>query len=162
MHREELLVNLDRAREKLMRAIEGLTEGEMTQERVNREWTVKDILGHITSCEGEDRRVAQRIAIEANPKFDYEISPENDWRDWNVQQVEIKRNFSLERVLDELREEHLKFIDFVNSLTDEQLDRKEICPWKMESTVEELIRVSFKHEEEHAEKILNWRQRIKV
>ncbi|MCH7760198.1 hypothetical protein IIA15_02175 [candidate division TA06 bacterium] len=43
-----------------------------------------------------------------------------------------------------------------------KLDHKGICPWKMVSIVEELIRVTFEHEEEHAEKILIWRQRRKL
>lgn len=161
MTQEELLRRIERAREKVLMAIEGLTEEEMTQELVNREWTVKDILGHITSWVVEDRKIAERIAIEENPIFHYVISSENDWRDWNEQQVEKKRGYSLERIIDELREEHMKFKEFVHSLTQGQLPRKGVCPWQEESSVEKLIQVTYEHDEEHAEKILAWRKKTK-
>ena len=158
MTKVELLHRIEEGRKKLNQAIEGLTPKEMIQERVNQEWTVKDILGHITSWEEEDRKVAERIAREENPKFDYGISPENDWREWNREQVEKKRGYSLKRILKELEGEHKKFMEMVRRLTEEQLARNGICPWQMESTVEELIRVTYVHDEEHAEKILEWRK----
>ena len=162
MTKVELLRNIQEGRRKLLQALDGLNEEEMTRNLVNSEWTVKDILGHITSWEEEDRKVAERILKEENPNFGYVISPENDWKEWNVQQANKKNDLSLERVLGELREEHSKLVDFVQGLTEEQLSRTGIFPWKTKSTVGELIRMTYEHDEEHVEKILAWRRMSKV
>ena len=158
MTKVELLDKSEEARKKLLQAIEGLTEEEMTQGLVNPEWDIKDILGHITSWEEEDRKVAEEILKEGNPQFDYVISPEDNWREWNVKQVEKKRGYSLKRILSELEREHGKFMEMVRGLTEEQLTRKAVCPWQWESTVEGLIQTTFEHDEEHTEKILEWRK----
>jgi hypothetical protein len=155
----ELVERLEAERKKLLQAIDGLTEEEMTQEKVNREWTVKDILGHITSWEEEDRKIAERILREDCPQSDYSISPDKNWREWNHRQIKKKKDYTIRRIYDELEVEHQRFVDMVKGLSEEQLGSKGNCPWQRESTVEELIQAVFEHDEEHVLKISEWRKR---
>jgi uncharacterized damage-inducible protein DinB len=155
----ELAERLETVRRKLLQAIGGLTDEEMTQGKVNREWTIKDILGHITSWEEEDRKIAESILSEDCPQFDYSITPDKNWREWNRKQIEKKKDYTIRRIYDELEVEHQRFVDMVKGLSEEQLSRKGTCPWQRESTVEELIQATIEHDEEHTEKISEWRKR---
>jgi len=51
MTKEKTLARLAESRRALHQAIEGLSEEEMTQIQVEGIWTIKDVLGHITSWE---------------------------------------------------------------------------------------------------------------
>ena len=51
MTKEEALARLAESRRALHQAIEGLSKEEMTQVQVEGVWTIKDLLGHITSWE---------------------------------------------------------------------------------------------------------------
>ena len=46
---DQALAHLTESRQTLLAAIEGLSQERMAQERVEGEWTAKDILGHIAS-----------------------------------------------------------------------------------------------------------------
>ena len=59
MRKGELLDRLAEERANLLRAIEGLEEGEMNLPGAEGEWSVKDLLGHIAAWEREARLVAQ-------------------------------------------------------------------------------------------------------
>jgi len=159
MRRGELLERLAEERANLLWAIEGLEEEEMTLPGVEGEWSVKDLLGHIAAWEREARLVAQKIAEEDAPCFDYQIDPRDEWREWNAREVEKRRGLPLSDILEELTAEHEKFKEMVEGLGEEQLSRKAISPWGWETTVEEQIRVQYQHEWGHARSILEWRKR---
>jgi len=159
MKKEELLGRLEEERVNLFRAIEGLEEGEMTLPGVEGEWSVKDLLGHIAAWEREERLVAQRIAEEDAPRFDYYIDPRDEWREWNAREVERRRGLPWSDILEELTREHDKFKEMVERLSEERLGRKATAPWGWETTVEELIRVQYQHERGHAKSIWEWRKR---
>ena len=123
------------------------------------EWSVKDLLGHIAAWEREIRLVAQKTAEEDAPRFDYQIDPSDEWREWNAREVEKRRDLSLSDILEELAAEHEEFEEMVGGLSEEQLSRKAITPWEWQTTVEEVIRAQYQHERGHTKSILEWRKR---
>lgn len=51
MDKEVALTRLAESRQALRQATQGLSEDEMTQAQVEGVWTVKDVVGHVTSWE---------------------------------------------------------------------------------------------------------------
>ncbi len=160
MLKEQLINRLIEARRKLMESLSALTEEEMIKNKITPEWAIKDILGHITSWEKEFHFEIAEF-LKENPKFNYTISSDNNWREWNITQAEKKRSLTLPQIVKELDLAHLEFLNLVESLSEEQFSKKAIGPWQKEATVKEIIETQIEHEEEHTQKILNWRLVLK-
>lgn len=92
-------------------------------------------------------------------EFDYFIENEEALNFWNRREVERKKSLSLQDTMKELEKEHKLFLQFVDSLSINDLERKFQPPWPGSTTVEECILIECEHERDHAEKILEWRKR---
>jgi hypothetical protein len=98
MTKEETLARLAESRRALHQAIEGLSEEEMTQVQVEGVWTIKDVLGHITSWE-ETCLEPLRHYADGGP---YDIQVIENYLAWNDVQAARKRDIPLDTILDEL------------------------------------------------------------
>jgi len=80
MTKEEALARLAESRRALHQAIEGLSEEKMTQIQVEGVWTIKDVLGHITSWEETCLELLRRYA-DGGP---FEVKVIEDYLTWNA------------------------------------------------------------------------------
>jgi hypothetical protein len=164
------LEQLENSRLRLHNAISGLEPEVCTRAPVEGYWTIKDILGHIVSWNDEFRREIEMILQGQHPGFEYIISFENDYRDWNLQQYERKRSWSWEFILDDLQRDHLEAVALVQRLELERYELRGVIPWSpaareppvepsLEDTesIETLVSAHWWHAGGHIEAIMRWR-----
>ena len=156
--KQELLDDLASARAELLSAIEGLSEQEMVCPGVVGEWSVKDTLAHIAAWDEEFRAVIHAFVTQEDPVFDYTISGKRGFAQWNARQVEKRRDLSMAQILAELEEARQELVDLVQGLTEEQLNRQAVPPWRSPKTVRRNLEILDGHDREHAEQIIAWRE----
>lgn len=154
MTRDELLTALKNARAEMENALAGLTEAQMTEPGVVGEWTVKDLLAHLTAWEVEvvttmgHLQRGQRIKAVA-------------WTDEDVQRLNTQwhidyKDRPLERVLADYRAVRPQTLRQVERLT--EADLREPRPWLNGDTLEKMIAIeTFEHEAEHLPHLRAWR-----
>ena len=150
MDRQQLLKKLDRAWEAIKESYAGLPDAQLTQPGVMGDWSVKDILAHVTTWEQESLKYLPLIIQGGRPP---RYSTKYGGIDaFNAQMREQKRGLSLADVLRQLDETHRRLIDYVQSAPEEQI--------RQETRFRRRLRFdTYRHYREHASVIWEWRER---
>jgi hypothetical protein len=155
MTKAELLAALQDARAKMEAAMEGLTEAQMVDPGVVGDWSVKDVLSHITAWEAE--------LVTALAKAKRGLSPQlQSWSQSDIDALNAKwhkehKNRALDQVLEDFRGVRQQTLRHLEALTDEEL--AETKPWLRGTRLFEFIQGdTFEHDLEHAEHIRAWRR----
>lgn len=154
MTKEETLDRLAESRRALHQAIEGLSEEEMTQVKVEGVWAIKDVLGHIASWEETCLEPLQRYA-DGGP---FEVQVIEDYLSWNDEQAARKRDVPLDVILDELATVRQGLGEAASRLSAEQWKQRVPFSWGGEGTIAEVLEVFYRHELEHMHSIQQWRE----
>ncbi len=143
MKKSEMLERVREAHEKLTKALEGLTEEEATRTGLNREWSVKDALSHITAWEIEAVRTISEIQ-------------EGTWKpqrldqaaidQFNAHAVESRRGSSMSEVRLEFDEAHREMEHTIVNLLDDEVDESSPAYKFVEGT-------TWRHHTHHAAQI---------
>jgi len=157
-NKAELLEYLAQGRARLLAAIEGLSEEEMTTSGVVGDWSVKEILAHIAAWDKETTAVIERAISQEHPEFDYTIRGRRGFAKWNAQEVEKRRAMSVGQILAEMEEAREGVIELTHQLSDEDLGRRFVPPWRWPSTPRRSLEIQAEHDVEHADQIMAWRR----
>jgi len=107
-------------------------------------WSVKDLLGHITTWESES--IGNIVRFLDPQRGDMRSYPETDG--FNEVAAQAKRALSLEDVTRELEETHARLLEFLKSLPE---------PAFHNEAVSRRIKLdTYDHYKEHAETLLSW------
>ena len=153
MTKEKTLAGLAKSRQALHQAIEGLSAEEMTQVQVEGVWTVKDVIGHITSWEEAVLRPLRRYA-DGNP-FGTDVI--KDYLAWNDEQAALKQDVPLDAILDKATAIREELVATANRLSAEQWEQDVPFPWGGTGTVAKALRGLKEHEMEHVRAVRRWR-----
>jgi uncharacterized damage-inducible protein DinB len=156
MDREHTLDRLAETRQALHRVIQGLGVEEMTQVQVEGVWTVKDVLGHITSWEETCLEPLRRYAG-GGP---FQVDVIKDYVAWNDQQAARKRDIPLDVILDELKKVRQGLVDAARQLSAERWEQRVPFSWGGEGTIADVLDVFVRHELEHVHTIQQWREGV--
>ena len=150
MNRQQLLNKLDKAWAALKDSYAGLTDARLTEPGVMGDWTVKDILAHVTTWEEEALKYLPLILQEGRPpRYSVKYGGIDAF---NAQMMERKRGLSLADVLNQLDETHRRLIDYVQSAPEEEI--------RQETRFRRRLRFdTYRHYQEHASVIWEWRKR---
>ena len=155
--KEDLIIQLEKARERLLRAVEGLSEEAMTTSPAVGHWTIKDLLAHVAAWDEESLRGIRELLRGERPRF-----LDTDWDQWNAQEVEKRRALSLQAVLEELEGSHREFLEFLRGLEEAEWERPREQRWKRyKVTVAWIVGGVIGHDREHAEHIQAWRTKAR-
>ena len=171
-HQQMLIISLERARDSLLTAIEGLDESTAaTGAPVLGDWTLKDVMAHVVSWGDELRLEIREILTDPTPQYSYLISSDRDYDEWNQSQVAARKSSSLPEILDELERDYQETLDLIKRLAPDELPRRGVVPWRIEqlppptevtpensTSVADLVKIHIQHIEEHAEEIKHWRR----
>jgi hypothetical protein len=113
-------------------------------------WSVKDILGHVTTWEEEALKYLPVILEGGSPpRYSRQYGGIDSF---NAQMSERKRGFSLSTVLAQLDEVHVRLIDYLQTVPQEQLAG--------DTRFRRRLRLdTYGHYRIHAQAIRQWRQR---
>jgi uncharacterized protein (TIGR03083 family) len=159
MKRDEAVNKLRAARKELVASLEGVGEEDKLRPNAVKKWSVKDLLAHIASWDEEVLRVIQAFAMQQEPQFSYSISERSDFAGWNADQIELRRERSLEQVQTEFRNARRDLIQVVEGLTDQVLMRPKMTSWGKVRTGFDLLDEMVQHDAEHTKDVRSWRKK---
>ena len=150
MDKQQLLKQLDKSWAAIKESYAGLSDALMTEPGVTGDWSVKDILAHITTWEEEALKYLPLIIKGSRPpRYSVKYGGINAF---NAQMTEQKRRLPLSDVLKQLDETHRRLIDYIHQAPEDQFTR--------ETRFRHRLRVdTYSHYPKHARAIRQWRER---
>jgi hypothetical protein len=149
MNREQLLRRLDKAWSTIKTSYAGLSDSELLSPGVTGQWSVRDILAHVTTWEEEALKYLPLILKGGRPPL---YSHKYGGIDaFNALMTEQKRGLSLAEVLRQLDETHRGLVDYIRSVPEEQFTRETRFRRRLRAD-------TYSHYPKHAKAIVTWRQ----
>jgi Protein of unknown function (DUF1706) len=150
VNREQLLHRLDSAWVAFQASYAGLSSSRLTEPGVVGDWSVKDIIAHVTWWEEEALRHLPLIMVgDRPPRYSVTYGGIDAF---NAMMAERKRDVPLSDVLTQQNETHRRLIDFIQSVSEDQFTR--------ESRFRRRLRLdTYSHYPIHTNAIREWRQR---
>ena len=149
--REELLKDLEQARDELRASYEGLSDEQMVQPEAVGEWSVKDVLSHVASWEEVALPDLARIARGDVPALATIDLYSFDFDPFNAMIMSLRQALPLEQVLRELDIVRAEFTAAVGRLPESALVEGQFARM--------LVQITAEHDREHTQHILQWRGR---
>lgn len=149
MDKQQLLTKIDKAWSGLQTSIDGLTAQQMTQPGVTGDWSVKDILGHVTAWEEEAlKHLPDLLDGKRPPRYSVLYGGIDAF---NALKTVENRARSLDEVQMRFDQTHARLLDYIQSAPDEQI--------ATETRFRRRIRLdSYSHYPIHAQAIREWRE----
>lgn len=155
MKKSELLNTLEASREQFLDLIEGLSDEELQQPGVSGEWTIKDILVHLSRWEGELIKLLWQARQGRTPTSIHFGKADVD--ETNARWYQDARTRPLERALEDFHSVRNQTSLRVEGFSEQDLNDPHRFPWLDGKPLWEWIEGdSFGHEAEHAETIRAW------
>ena len=150
MNRQQLLKKLDKAWVEFKESYAGLSDARLTESGVEGDWTVKDILAHVTWWEEEALKHLPLIIKEGRP---LRYSTHYGGIDaFNALMTERKRDLSFADVLRQQEAIHRQLITYLQSVPEEHFTQ--------ETRFRHRLRLdTYSHYPKHAKAIREWRER---
>ncbi len=122
MNRQQLLNRLDTAWGAFQASYAGLSSSRLTEPGVAGDWSVKDIVAHVTWWEEEAlRHLPLIMAGDRPPRYSVTYGGIDAF---NAMMAERKRDVPLSEVLTEQNDTHQRLIDFIQSVPEDQFTRE--------------------------------------
>ena len=150
MDRGQLLKRVDRAWQGLLASYAGLSEAELMQPGVTGDWSVKEIIAHVTWWE-EEALTHLPVILDGGrpPRYSVQYGGIDAF---NALMAERKAGLSLSEVLEARDETHRRLIEFLQTVPESELVR--------ETRFRRRLRLdTYGHYRLHAEAIRAWRER---
>jgi hypothetical protein len=153
MNRQQLLNKLDKVWAEFRQSYAGLSDAQLVEPGVAGDWSVKDILAHVTWWEEEALKYLPLIVAEVRPP---RYSTKYGGIDaFNALMTERKHDLGLADVLEQQEATHRRLIDYLHSVPEEQFTR--------ETRFRHRLRLdTYSHYREHAKAIREWRERFQL
>ena len=150
MTREQLLTKLETAWKALQESYAGVRDSLMSEPGVVEDWSVKDILAHVTTWEEEALKYLPLI-LEGRtpPRYSVQYGGVDAF---NALRAEQKRDLPLPEVLRQLEDTHGRLVEYVRGVPEEQFTRE--TPFRHRLRLD-----TYSHYATHARGIREWRER---
>jgi hypothetical protein len=150
MDRRQLMKKLDKAWLEVKASYAGLSDSQLTEPGVTGNWSVKDILAHVTTWEEEALKYLPLIVKGGRPpRYSVKYGGIDAF---NAQMAEHKRGLSLADVLEQLDETHHRLMAYIQSAPEEQFTRE--TPFRRRLRLD-----TYSHYPIHTKMIRAWRER---
>jgi hypothetical protein len=158
MNKEAILKELETSQEDFLDAIEGLSEERLQQPGVVGEWSIKDLLVHLTRWEAELVKLLWQAKQGKSPSTAHFSNVAVD--EMNERWFQESRPRSLEVALEDFHGVRNQTIRRVEDFNDKELTDPKRYPWLKDTPLWQWIAGdTFEHEAEHTDQIRTWRQR---
>ena len=121
MKKYQLFQKLEQAWTALKESYSGLSEAQLMEPGVLGEWSVKDILAHVTTWEEEALKYLPLILTGSTPPRYTRFGGIDGF---NAQMAEQKRDMALSEILRQLEETHRRLLDYLHSVPEEHFTRE--------------------------------------
>lgn len=153
MTKDQLLKKIENAWREFTGSYDGLSETQMLQSGVTGDWSVKDIVAHVTLWEGEAlKHLPDIVKGKTPPKYSVTHGGINAF---NALMTERKRGLPLADILKEQQKMHRRLLAYVSTLPDEV--------FATDTKARRRIRLDcYGHYPIHAKAIREWKKRSSV
>jgi len=154
---DEILDALEDQREAFLEAIDALSDEQLEQPGVVGDWSVKDIMFHLTLWEAELVKLLWQAAQGLQPTTaQFSKIPVDELNAaWSLQ----AHNRTLDQVIDDFAGVRKQTSRRLAAFKDKDLNDPQRYPWlKNHPLWVAIAEDSFKHEAEHTDQILQWRE----
>ena len=149
MNITQLLEKLDYAWTALLESFAGLPDARLVERGVVDDWSVKDVLAHVTTWEEEALKYLPLIAQGGKPP---RYSVQYDSLDaFNALSTEQKRSHTLTEVLMQLEEKHQELLEYIRGVPEALLIRE--TPFRHRLRLD-----TYSHYPLHTRMIRQWRE----
>src|SRR5437868_6747920 len=121
MKKYQLLERMEKAWASIKESYAGLSDSQLMEPGVTDEWSVKDILAHVTTWEEETLKYLPLILTGGRPPRYIKYGGIDAF---NAQMVEQKQELVLSEVLRQLEETHRRLLDYLQSVPEEHFTRE--------------------------------------
>ena len=157
MNQQELIQALEDGRERFLDVVEGLPDAGWVEGGVVGEWSVKDILAHLSRWEAELIALLYQAGLGRKPTTAQFSSASEDTL--NAKWYLESKDRPLERILTDFEGVREQTIRRVQTIVDADLTDPKRYPWlKGKPLADWIASDSIEHEAEHAAQIRQWRQ----
>ncbi|MDD5371288.1 MAG: ClbS/DfsB family four-helix bundle protein [Anaerolineaceae bacterium] len=150
MKKQQLLEKIDQDWKAFQESYTGLTDSQMLEPGVTDDWSVKDILAHVTWWEQEAVKYLPLILQGGRPPRYKDLYGGIDA--FNAQMTDQKRGLTLSDVLRQQDETHRRLIETVQSAPEDQFTRE--TPFRRRLRLD-----TYSHYPIHTQAIREWRER---
>lgn len=151
MKKQQLLDKLEQAWESFHASYAGLSADQMLRPGVTEDWSVKDILAHVSWWEQESLTHLPHILQGIRPPRYADQYGGIDA--FNAQMTEMKRGLSLSEVQAQFESTHRRLVDYLRTVPEEH--------FKTETRFRHRLRMdTYSHYPIHAQAIRAWRERL--
>ena len=148
MNQEELYDALDASRERLLIALDALPDEALLQPGVTGDWSIRDLLAHLTVWEAE--LVTALMRLQQGKKPDRLLHALADRDAYNAARFLENKDRDLDRIFDDLQGVRAQLEQWLESFSDRALNNPQRYKSLAGQPLWELIaRVIFQHEETH-------------
>jgi hypothetical protein len=149
MDNQQLLKRLEKAWKAIKESYAGLSDSQMMEPGVMGNWSVKDILAHVTTWEEEALKYLPLIITGGRPPRYIQYGGIDAF---NALMTDQKRGLTLSEVLKQLDETHSRLIEYIRSVPEEHFTR--------ETRFRHRLRLdTYSHYPIHTRAIREWRER---
>jgi uncharacterized protein (TIGR03083 family) len=144
-----LLARIEKTWDELQQSIDGLTDEQLTRPGTMDEWSIRDVLAHVTTWEEQTLEHLPTIMAGGRaPKY----VTYGGIDAFNAMMTDKKRGLSMAEIRRQMNETHARLLDFVRTAPADQLNH--------ETRARRRLRLdTFGHYGEHAQAIRAWRER---
>jgi uncharacterized protein (TIGR03083 family) len=144
-----LLARIEKTWDELQQSIDGLTDEQLTRPGTMDEWSIRDVLAHVTTWEEQTLEHLPTIMAGGRaPKY----VTYGGIDAFNAMMTDKKRGLSMAEIRRQMNETHARLLDFVRTAPADQLNH--------ETRARRRLRLdTFGHYAEHAQAIRAWRER---
>jgi hypothetical protein len=149
MKKQRLLNKLEQAWESFKESYAGLSDDKLVEPGVTGDWSVKDILAHVSWWEEEALKHLPEILQGVQPPR-YSVAY-GGIDAFNAQMTERKRSLPLTEVREQLDKTHSRLVEYIQSVPEEQ--------FTSETRFRRRLRLdTYSHYPIHAQAIREWRE----
>ncbi len=150
---QTIISDLEYGRSQLLKAIEGLSQRELTQIPIYENWTIKDMLAHII---GWDQRTLQTLPLMLQDRADEIAGVEVEKH--NLESVAAWHDKPLAEVLVALKSTHRQILDILSAVDHIEIDMRRQRHGRIITIRSYVIDVMMEHDRKHALEIEQWRK----
>lgn len=148
MNRDEILEQLENSRIQLLELLEPIPDDSLVEPGTIGEWSITDVLAHLTAWESELVTLLMHLDQGKNPEK--WLNAIKDIEAYNVQRYRENKGRDLDRIFDDFHGVRIQLEEWLEEFSDRQLNDPDKYEWARGTplwhTIEES---SFGHEAEH-------------